>query len=71
MFKSVLDGDSRGIFQGKIVVRPRAQKTDGRMMTQALLLSDTPRPTTSRSWKSSPTTCSAATAPPPARSTTI
>jgi len=33
-------GESRGVFQGKIVVRPEAQKTDGRMMTQALLLSD-------------------------------
>jgi Fe-S cluster assembly protein SufD len=40
VFKSVLDGESRGVFQGKIVVRPDAQKTDGRMMTQALLLSD-------------------------------
>jgi Fe-S cluster assembly protein SufD len=40
VFKSVLDGESRGVFQGKIVVRPEAQKTDGRMMTQALLLSD-------------------------------
>jgi Fe-S cluster assembly protein SufD len=41
VFKSVLDGESRGVFQGKIVVRPQAQKTDGKMMTQALLLSDT------------------------------
>jgi Fe-S cluster assembly protein SufD len=40
VFKSVLDDESRGVFQGKIVVRPHAQKTDGRMMTQALLLSD-------------------------------
>jgi Fe-S cluster assembly protein SufD len=40
VFKSVLDGESRGVFQGKIVVRPQAQKTDGRMMTQALLLSE-------------------------------
>ncbi|HLH91647.1 MAG TPA: Fe-S cluster assembly protein SufD [Xanthobacteraceae bacterium] len=41
VFKSVLDGESRGVFQGKIVVRPQAQKTDGKMMTQALLLSET------------------------------
>lgn len=41
LFKSVLDGDSRCVFQGKIVVRKDAQKTDGRMMTQALLLSET------------------------------
>jgi Fe-S cluster assembly protein SufD len=40
LFKAVLDGDSRGIFQGKIIVRPGAQKTDARMMTQALLLSE-------------------------------
>jgi Fe-S cluster assembly protein SufD len=40
MFKSVLDDQSRGVFQGKIIVRPNAQKTDAKMMTQALLLSD-------------------------------
>lgn len=40
MFKTVLDGESRGIFQGKIIVRPKAQKTDAKMMTQALLLSE-------------------------------
>jgi Fe-S cluster assembly protein SufD len=40
MFKSVLDGESRAVFQGKIIVRPGAQKTDGKMMTRALLLSD-------------------------------
>jgi Fe-S cluster assembly protein SufD len=40
LFKTVLDGDSTGVFQGKIVVRPVAQKTDGKMMSAALLLSD-------------------------------
>jgi Fe-S cluster assembly protein SufD len=40
VFASVLDGQSRGVFQGKIVVRPHAQQTDARMMTRALLLSD-------------------------------
>ncbi len=40
MFKMVLDESSRGVFQGKITVRQKAQKTDARMMTQALLLSD-------------------------------
>jgi Fe-S cluster assembly protein SufD len=39
--KSVLEEDSRGIFQGKIIVRPGAQKTDGKMMSRALLLSPT------------------------------
>jgi Fe-S cluster assembly protein SufD len=40
-FKAVLDGESRGVFQGKIIVRPKAQKTDARMATNALLLSET------------------------------
>jgi Fe-S cluster assembly protein SufD len=40
VFKSVLDGESRGVFQGKIIVRAGAQKSDARMMTNALLLSD-------------------------------
>jgi len=39
-FRSVLDDESQGVFQGKIVVRPRAQKTDAKMMTRALLLSE-------------------------------
>jgi Fe-S cluster assembly protein SufD len=41
VFKSVLDGESRSVFQGKIIVRPHAQKTDAKMATHALLLSDT------------------------------
>jgi Fe-S cluster assembly protein SufD len=40
VFKSVLEDESRAVFQGKIVVKPQAQKTDGKMMTQALLLSE-------------------------------
>jgi Fe-S cluster assembly protein SufD len=40
LFKTVLDGRARGVFQGMILVRPVAQKTDGRMMSQALMLSD-------------------------------
>jgi Fe-S cluster assembly protein SufD len=40
LFKSVLDNASRGVFQGKIIVRQGAQKTDSRMMTRSLLLSD-------------------------------
>jgi Fe-S cluster assembly protein SufD len=40
LFKAVLDEASRGVFQGKIIVRPGAQKTDARMMTRALLLSE-------------------------------
>ncbi|MFS8037984.1 Fe-S cluster assembly protein SufD [Xanthobacter sp. AM11] len=40
LFKTVLADEAHGVFQGKIVVRPDAQKTDGRMMSQSLLLSD-------------------------------
>ncbi|MGD9502398.1 MAG: Fe-S cluster assembly protein SufD [Methyloceanibacter sp.] len=40
-FKGVLDGDARGVFQGKIIVSPGAQKTDGKQMAGALLLSET------------------------------
>jgi Fe-S cluster assembly protein SufD len=38
--KTVLAGQSRGVFQGKILVRREAQKTDGYQMNQALLLSE-------------------------------
>jgi len=40
VFKTVLDGEAHGVFQGRIIVRPHAQKTDAKMMTQALLLSE-------------------------------
>ncbi|MEL7543941.1 MAG: Fe-S cluster assembly protein SufD [Pseudomonadota bacterium] len=39
-FKGVLDDQARGVFQGKIMVKPEAQKTDGKQMAQALLLSE-------------------------------
>jgi Fe-S cluster assembly protein SufD len=39
IIKSVLDGQSRKVFQGKIIVRPDAQKTDARMLSNALMLS--------------------------------
>ncbi len=40
LFKSVLGGSARGVFQGKILVRPDAQKTDGAMSANAIILSD-------------------------------
>lgn len=40
LFKTVIDDRASGVFQGKIVVRPDAQKTSGKMMSQALLLSE-------------------------------
>ncbi|WP_395698058.1 SufB/SufD family protein [Methylocella sp.] len=39
-FKHILDGEAVGVFQGKITVDRIAQKTDGRMLSKALLLSD-------------------------------
>jgi Fe-S cluster assembly protein SufD len=40
VFKTVLDDEAHGVFQGRIIVRPHAQNTDAKMMTQALLLSE-------------------------------
>ncbi|KAA2235346.1 Fe-S cluster assembly protein SufD [Salinarimonas soli] len=40
LFKTVVDGQATGVFQGKIIVHSRAQKTDGRMMSAAVLLSE-------------------------------
>ncbi len=40
LLKAVLDGRSRGVFQGKVIVAQGAQKTDGKQMANALLLSD-------------------------------
>ncbi|HYJ59439.1 MAG TPA: Fe-S cluster assembly protein SufD [Methyloceanibacter sp.] len=40
LFKAVLDDEARGVFQGKIIVSPGAQKTDGKQMSGALLLSE-------------------------------
>jgi Fe-S cluster assembly protein SufD len=41
LFKCVIDGNARGIFQGKVIVRPGAQKTDGKQSSHGLLLSET------------------------------
>ncbi len=38
--KGVIDDQARAVFQGKIIVRPDAQKTDGYQLNRALLLSD-------------------------------
>ena len=38
--KAVLDGRGHGVFQGKVIVQRAAQKTDGKQMARALLLSD-------------------------------
>ena len=39
-YKGVLDGHSRGVFNGKVVVHAHAQKTDARQGNHNLLLSD-------------------------------
>ncbi|MEZ0171070.1 Fe-S cluster assembly protein SufD [Microvirga sp. TS319] len=40
LFKTVIDNEATGVFQGKIIVPHHAQKTDGRMMSAALLLAE-------------------------------
>jgi len=41
LFKMVLDDRARGVFQGKLVVRPGAQQSDAKQMARSLMLSDT------------------------------
>ena len=40
LIKSVLNDNSKGIYQGKIYVNSKAQKTDGYQLSRALLLND-------------------------------
>jgi Fe-S cluster assembly protein SufD len=40
LYKGVLDGRSRGVFDGTIIVRPDAQKSDARQVNRNLLLSE-------------------------------
>ena len=40
LYKAVLDGSARGVFNGKIFVREDAQKTDAKQTNKTLLLSD-------------------------------
>lgn len=40
LYKGVLDGHSRGVFSGRVLVRLDAQKTDARQTNRNLLLSD-------------------------------
>lgn len=39
VWKGVLDGESRAVFQGRVLVRRDAQKTDGQQLHKALMLS--------------------------------
>jgi Fe-S cluster assembly protein SufD len=40
LFKGVLDGSARAVFNGRVIVRPNAQKTDATQTNKHLLLSD-------------------------------
>ena len=40
VYKGILSGQAQGVFNGKIIVRPDAQKTDAKQTNRALLLSD-------------------------------
>ena len=40
LYKGILDGRATGVFNGKVFVRPDAQKTDAQQTNQNLLLSD-------------------------------
>jgi len=40
LYKGILGGRSRAVFNGKIIVRPDAQKTDAKQTNKALLLSE-------------------------------
>jgi Fe-S cluster assembly protein SufD len=43
VYKGILDGRSRGVFNGKVFVKPEAQKTDAKQTNRNLLLSDSAR----------------------------
>jgi Fe-S cluster assembly protein SufD len=43
VYKGVLDGRSRAVFNGKVFVRPEAQKTDAKQTNRNLILSDSAR----------------------------
>ena len=43
VYKGILDGRSRAVFNGKVFVRPEAQKTDAKQTNRNLLLSDSAR----------------------------
>lgn len=42
-FKTIVDDEATGVYQGKVIVRAGAQKTDGAMKSDAILLSEESR----------------------------
>ena len=56
-YKGILGGAARGVFRGRIIVRPDAQKTVGAAVERRTCCSaPAPRSTPSRSSRSTPTT---------------
>jgi len=55
-FNGILDDKSKGVFHGRILVQPVAQKTDAKQTNKNLLLSDDATATRSRNLKFTPTT---------------
>jgi Fe-S cluster assembly protein SufD len=43
VYKTILDGHARGVFNGKVYVTPEAQQTDAKQTNRTLILSDTAR----------------------------
>ena len=39
-YKHILDGEATGIYQGRVVVAPGAQKTDGKMLSKCIFLGE-------------------------------
>ena len=56
VFKKVLRGGAVGVFQGKILVKPGAQKTDGYQLSQGLLLDEAAQLLAKPELESTPTT---------------
>ena len=56
LYKGVLGGRSKGVFNGKVIVRPGAQKTDAQQSNPNLLLSDGAEIDTRPNSRSTPTT---------------
>ena len=40
LYKHILDGEATGIYQGRVVVAPGAQKTDGKMLSKCIFLGE-------------------------------
>jgi Fe-S cluster assembly protein SufD len=50
-FNGILDDRSKGVFHGRILVRPEAQKTDAKQTNKNILLSDEATADTKPHWR--------------------